>query len=101
MATHKDGKTKVSISIAPDVVKKAHSLGINVSKACENTLIELIDAIENRNTVNNPLSLPGVSLGNKENPLMDRAGFEPAASALRTRRSYQADLPAQLGVLEK
>ncbi len=27
---------------------------------------------------------------------MDRAGFEPAASALRTRRSYQTDLPAQL-----
>ena len=25
---------------------------------------------------------------------MDRAGFEPAASALRTRRSYRADLPA-------
>ena len=32
---------------------------------------------------------------------VDRAGFEPAASALRTRRSYQADLPAQLSVLEK
>ena len=26
---------------------------------------------------------------------MDRAGFEPAASALRTRRSYQTDLPAR------
>ena len=26
---------------------------------------------------------------------VDRAGFEPAASALRTRRSYQTDLPAQ------
>jgi hypothetical protein len=26
---------------------------------------------------------------------VDRAGFEPAASALRTRRSYQADLPAR------
>ena len=25
---------------------------------------------------------------------VDRAGFEPAASALRTRRSYQTDLPA-------
>ncbi len=25
---------------------------------------------------------------------VDRAGFEPAASALRTRRSYRADLPA-------
>ncbi len=26
--------------------------------------------------------------------LVDRAGFEPAASAMRTRRSYQTDLPA-------
>ena len=26
--------------------------------------------------------------------LVDRAGFEPAASALRTRRSYRTDLPA-------
>ena len=26
---------------------------------------------------------------------VDRAGFEPAASALRTRRSYQTDLPAR------
>ena len=25
---------------------------------------------------------------------VDRAGFEPAASALRTRRSYRTDLPA-------
>ena len=28
--------------------------------------------------------------------MVDRAGFEPAASALRTRRSYQTDLPALL-----
>jgi hypothetical protein len=26
--------------------------------------------------------------------MVDRAGFEPAASALRTRRSYRTDLPA-------
>ena len=80
--THKDGKTKVSISIAPDVVKRAHSLGINVSKACENTLIELIKAIESRNTVNKPLSLPGVSLGNKENPMAGPMGFEPMTFSL-------------------
>jgi hypothetical protein len=32
---------------------------------------------------------------------VDRAGFEPAASALRTRRSYQADLPARSGAFLK
>ena len=29
-------------------------------------------------------------------PIVDRAGFEPAASALRRRRSCQTDLPARL-----
>ena len=33
--------------------------------------------------------------------VVDRAGFEPAASALRTRRSYRADLPAPLGAFGK
>ena len=33
--------------------------------------------------------------------LMDRAGFEPATSALRTRRSYRADLPAHEYALRK
>ena len=32
---------------------------------------------------------------------MDRAGFEPAASALRRRRSYQTDLPAQRNTIKK
>ena len=34
------------------------------------------------------------STSSKESEV-DRAGFEPAASALRRRRSYQTDLPAQ------
>jgi hypothetical protein len=29
---------------------------------------------------------------------VDRAGFEPAASALRRRRSYQTDLPARFAL---
>ena len=36
-----------------------------------------------------------------KNELVDRAGFEPAASALRTRRSYQTDLPARSGAFLK
>ena len=32
---------------------------------------------------------------------VDRAGFEPAASALRTRRSYQTDLPAHFDLTVK
>ena len=37
----------------------------------------------------------------RKDGLVDRAGFEPAASALRTRRSYRADLPAQNGAFGK
>ncbi|MGA2523559.1 MAG: type II toxin-antitoxin system CcdA family antitoxin [Candidatus Bathyarchaeia archaeon] len=74
MSAHKDGKTKVSISIAPDIVKRAHSLGINVSKACENTLIELIKAIENRNAVNKPLLAPASSGRSGKELGMERAG---------------------------
>jgi hypothetical protein len=33
--------------------------------------------------------------GNIRTRLVDRAGFEPATSAMPTLRSYQADLPAQ------
>ena len=38
--------------------------------------------------------LGGIQTLRSSNLIMDRAGFEPAASALRTRRSYRTDLPA-------
>ena len=46
--TPKEEKVKVSLAINKEVYEKAHSLGINVSKASENMLKELIDAIEGR-----------------------------------------------------
>jgi hypothetical protein len=40
------------------------------------------------------LSITALSMVSSAHQKVDRAGFEPAASALRRRRSYQADLPA-------
>jgi post-segregation antitoxin (ccd killing protein) len=36
-------KTKATILIDQEVLEKAHAMGINVSKACENALIILTD----------------------------------------------------------
>jgi hypothetical protein len=37
-------KTKVTILIDKEILKKAHELGINVSKACENWLKRYVQA---------------------------------------------------------
>ena len=47
------GKRHVSLTIDSEIYQKAHELGINVSKACENYLKQLIEAIENANRQNN------------------------------------------------
>ena len=46
------GKKHVSLLIDQETFEKARALGINVSKACENYLKQLIDAIENANQLN-------------------------------------------------
>jgi len=40
-------KKMTTIRIDPEILRKAHELGINISKACENSLRILIQAIEN------------------------------------------------------
>ena len=45
-------KVKVSVSLEKELYEKAHRLGINVSKACENSLETMIDAIEQQSTEN-------------------------------------------------
>ena len=68
-------KVKVSISIDKQVYQKAHELGINVSKACENYLKQLIEAIEGANSINNTKT-------NENNNEKPRAGFGPATITL-------------------
>ncbi len=77
--TQNGEKVKVSIAISKSVYEKAHSLGINVSKASENVLKDLIQAIENRNNLNSP-SLAKDSLGREA--LAGPVGFEPTTFSL-------------------
>jgi post-segregation antitoxin (ccd killing protein) len=83
-------KTYATIYVDKDVVRKAKSLGLNISKTCENALKEAIRRLEGSN--------PEINSGNPHagNPMrvVDGTGFEPAASAMPTLRSFQADLPA-------
>ena len=86
-------KVKATILIDKEVRDKAHELGINISKACENCLKQYIAAIESVRLTNGGQSFLNACSFTKENAV-DRAGFEPATSALRRRRSYQTELPA-------
>jgi intergrase/recombinase len=64
-------KVKVSVNIDKTIYEKAHSLGINVSKASENYLKTLIEAIENTTLSVNAL---------QEQSLVRSPGFEPGSS---------------------
>ena len=81
-------KKNVMIRIDEEIVKKAKNYGLNISKISENSLKELIRRIEAPINQNE-------QKGNHEKGLVDWAGFEPAASAMPRRRSYQTDLPAR------
>ena len=93
-------KVRTTLTIDEEVLKTAMQIGINVSQFCENALRKGIERLENpRDTSEGKsisFSLSSGSLLPKRESEVDRAGFEPATSALRTRRSYQTDLPAQL-----
>ena len=85
-----NAKINTTIYLNPELVNSAKEMGLNISKTCENALktaISRLQGIKVETTDASP------QFGAKID-VVDRAGFEPAASALRTRRSYQADLPA-------
>ncbi|MEM0489361.1 MAG: type II toxin-antitoxin system CcdA family antitoxin, partial [Candidatus Bathyarchaeia archaeon] len=63
-------KVRTSILIEDEVLKSAQKLGLNVSQCCENALKLYINA------------LTGANQKIAKN-LVDRAGFEPATSAVR------------------
>ena len=71
-------KYKLTLSVDKEIVKEAKKLDINLSSFLEIRLREDIAVAK------------GIV---KNNNLMDWAGFEPAASALRRRQS-STDLPA-------
>ena len=84
-------KTSTTVYLNSELANLAKELGLNISKTCENALKFSISRLQGLNLeTTDALTQFGANLN-----IVDRAGFEPAASALRTRRSYQTDLPAR------
>ena len=74
-------RIRTRIGIDRDLYQKGKELGLDFSKLLEYSIRRILEALET----------PDFEKG------VDRAGFEPAASALQARRSYQPDLPALKG----
>ena len=68
-------KKKVSISIDKEILEKAHELGINVSKVCENSLRFYIQAIEQARKKEQ--AFLGEASFSKEGSVVGSLGFEP------------------------
>jgi len=71
-------KVKVTINLEPEIAKKAHELGLNISKICENALKEYIEKLTGFKLKNETKN----SSKNAEDCLVDGEGFEPSTSAI-------------------
>ena len=72
-------KVKATILIDKEVLERAHALGVNVSKACENCLRQYIQALQNVRFMKQDQFLsPGSSA---EESGVRSPGFEPGSSA--------------------
>ena len=74
-------RKNVVITLDPELVEKAKELGLNISRVCENALIQAVNALES------VFNDKGDSLGTVGSRLEPRAGFEPATRGLRGRCS--------------
>ena len=84
-------KTAVSFYLSKKTVERARFHNLNLSRIIEQALISIIDYLEPQNSKSS--SFLDRNSFQKE-IMVDEAGFEPAASAMPTLRSFQADLPA-------
>ena len=91
-------KKPIRITLPQNLIEKARKQGLNISKVAENVSSSILDYMETQNTQINPPLLDETS---SKEVSVDRAGFEPATSALRMRRSYQTELPAQNFLFEE
>ena len=79
----KGKKAQVQITLIPEIVIKARSLGLNISKVSENALKRAVDALEQTKPQNEvKTAFLGEASLPKEGSMEPRAGFEPATSAL-------------------
>jgi post-segregation antitoxin (ccd killing protein) len=72
-------KTNSTLCLDAEVINLAHEMGLNVSKTCEIVLKQAINRLQGFNSETNSIQ----QRVNAQNLLVDRAGFEPAAFALR------------------
>ncbi len=85
------GKVKLTLSIEEEVVEKAKDMGLNLSKVCENALIDIIKRIERPLSQNSGVNYP--KTGQKGNVLVLRPGFEPGSRAREARMLGRTTLP--------
>ena len=76
-------KVRTTLLIDKEVLRKAHELGLNVSKCCENALKLYVKAMENVTLTNGGQKAEGKD-ENRRLSFVDGAGFEPAASTMPT-----------------
>jgi post-segregation antitoxin (ccd killing protein) len=77
-------KSNVTISLNAELTNLAKDLGLNISNTCENALKLAISRLQGTNAeITDALPQFGANFS-----VVDRAGFEPAASALRTRGQH-------------
>jgi post-segregation antitoxin (ccd killing protein) len=86
-------KKRTTLFLESDLLDRAHVLGINVSKVVERFLRFYIEGMEKTDSKIQQSFLGEAS--SREEGSVDRAGFEPATSALRMRRSCQTELSAR------
>ena len=86
-------KTTVGIFLSKKTVERARFHNLNLSRIAEQALISILDYLEPPNNKSSDF-LDRNSF--QKEVLVDGTGFEPAASAMPTLRSFQADLPAHV-----
>ena len=70
-------KTKLTIYVDSNVIQKAKEIGLNLSKTCENALVEAIRRLESPISQNTAIK----TNNSKKADMVGRAGFEPATSS--------------------
>ena len=85
-------KTIANLYLNRNLVEKARNDNLNTSRVTEKTRNNILGYLEPQNTKQSSIFLSKASF--LKEGLVDGAGFEPAASAMPTLRSFQADLPA-------
>ena len=82
------GKVKLTLTVDEDVIEKARRLGLNISKVCENALIDMIGRIESPNRPERSGSSFNAS---------SQEGLNGASGGIRTRDQQLTRLPLRPG----